>query len=63
MWQRWKGINKSVHMLGTGTGEVRNKQEKCKVGSDYRGPWTAGLGVWSSRGNGRILSKGFNFIH
>lgn len=50
-------------MFAKGTGEVRNKQEKCKLGSDYRGPWTAGLGVWSSRGNGSILSKEFNFIH
>ena len=63
MWQRWKGINKSVRMFAKGTGEVRNKQEKCKLGSDYRGPSTAGLGVWSSRGNGSILSKEFNFIH
>lgn len=50
-------------MLGQGTGEVRNKREKYKLRSDYRGPAMAGLGVWSSRGNGRILSKRFNFIH
>lgn len=49
-------------MQGKDTGEVRIKIETFKSGPNFRGPWMAVLGVWSSGSNGSILSKGFNFI-
>lgn len=38
-------------MQGKGTGEVRIKTEKGKVGPDWGGPWAASLGICSSRVN------------